>query len=325
MGRWALMWATGQEGKSGKNLQLTMHGDRQPEDRQDQRRNCPNPSHRRQITDIGELVKPHFGIGLEKTVFNFGDVCYTPLEMSQKGKKTKTGGRPDLGPAWPAALSHLTKGFVHDVNNCLASILSLSENCQILSERKEPIGNELKVIKASAQKASELLLKLSEWHSEEAGLADYHDLNAVVEGCVESLRHVLPRRIELQFVPAPGHLPVHLKAVELRQAILALALDAENGSPGTNRITFTTSRRPAGSPPEPCLGKWPERGAVCLTMTDQRPPIEWKGVFAKGNTFANRLHELAARLVLTLPGALWVDVQDLSQTTIHITLAEAEL
>ena len=51
---------------------------------------------------------------------------------------------------WHEALARITPGLVHDVNNCLAGILSTSENCLVLSDRQQSFREELTLIKDSS-------------------------------------------------------------------------------------------------------------------------------------------------------------------------------
>jgi len=164
--------------------------------------------------------------------------------MASNGKNSQSEKGPSsderlLEAAWPKALSLITEGFVHDVNNCLTGILSTSESC-LQPSSATPGKEELTLIQECAQKANRLLRMLMQVHDEkpQRGL---HDLNQIAGETFEILTHVFERRIGLESRIASEPLPIQGDAAELKRALILLALSAADAIPGTGKIKLGTS------------------------------------------------------------------------------------
>ncbi len=170
------------------------------------------------------------------------------------------------GAAWLEALSALTMGFVHDFNNVLTGILSLSDAYLLQISPEHPFHEGLTLIKQNAQQAGQQIQRLVQLHQGAPGGRGYQDVNTVVADTAGLLRKFTSRRIEIVITLAAGALPVFVDAGELRQTIIYLALNAVQAMPGRGRIVLETSQH--GKPPalEHADGALPAGPAVCVAI-----------------------------------------------------------
>jgi signal transduction histidine kinase len=237
------------------------------------------------------------------------------------------------GAMWFEALAQITAGFVHDVNNSMAGVLSLSEICLQKLEQAQDLREELTLIKEGAKKSGELLRALMQMRFDQPGKIDFHDINAVTAECVELLRRVLKRRLELEVKLAPGPLPVKTDGLALRKTIFFLALNAADAITTGGKITFATNR--LAQAPVVQFGKLhPKRSQVELTVTDTGPRREISALASAalpqltGSKVADdaqlRLW-LIKRFLQTAHGGLSATTSEASGNTYHLILPRAEL
>ena len=172
-----------------------------------------------------------------------------------------------VAAAWNEALAAITTGLAHDTNNCLTGILSMSDACLSQIDSQHPMHESLDLVKQSAQKASQLMEQLMRVHHEKTGNRTYHDLNLVTSETVELLKKVLRRRIELRTRLETTALPVYIDAVELRQVIVLLALNAARSMLERGEIIFQTSMHPELPALRDFHGTLPRQPSVCLTVS----------------------------------------------------------
>jgi signal transduction histidine kinase len=170
--------------------------------------------------------------------------------------------------AWKETLALVTMGLAHDFSNQLSGILSLTELVLSQLGRENPSAPTLDLIKQSALQASQLVHRIVNLHRSKTGLRQYLDLNQIVSELGELVRKVLPRRIVVETELAPGQLPVYLEAVEFRQVVLNLALNAADAMPQRGRLSFRVSVHTAAPTLTHCQGEFPRLPCVCLAVQD---------------------------------------------------------
>ncbi len=174
-----------------------------------------------------------------------------------------------LSMSWKENLGMLTMGLAHDFCNIMAGIVALSDSFEQQLGDKESLHNGLTLIRSTASQASELAHRIRQLHQGVPGEKNYQDLNDVVANMVLVLQKVLSRRVRLVTELAEGQLPVYVDAVELRQVIVNLTLNAMDAMPKAGTITFRTTRHeqpPAAA--KPALGEYPRAPLVCLSVQD---------------------------------------------------------
>src|SRR6185503_19118832 len=81
-------------------------------------------------------------------------------------------------------------------------------------------------------------------------------------------RKFLPRRMQLIVELAPESLPVYLDAVEFRQVMIGLVLNAAEAMTPPGRLVLRTSAHAQLPPRSPGPGTPPRTPAACLTVQD---------------------------------------------------------
>lgn len=170
--------------------------------------------------------------------------------------------------AWKETLALLTMGLAHDFNNLISGTVSLTELVLAQLGAAHPSTDTLKMIKQSSLQASQLVQRIVQLHRSKAGQREYLDFNQVVAEVVELVRKVLPRRIRVATEPAQASLPVYLDAVEFRQVVLNLALNAADAMPDRGALTFRVSAHTTPLLLINSQGQFPRLPCVCLSVQD---------------------------------------------------------
>jgi signal transduction histidine kinase len=239
-----------------------------------------------------------------------------------------------VAAAWNEALAEITTGLAHDMNNCLTGILSMSDACLSQIDTQHVAHESLDLVKESAQKASRLIQQLMRVHHEKTGHRTYHDLNLVTSEAVELLKKVLRRRIELKTRLEARALPVYIDAVELRQVIVLLGLNAARSMPERGEIIFQTSWHPKPPGLRDFHGILPRKLSVCLTVSHSggmSMPAQLASafdltdsIFTARQAFAGPLWA-AKSLARKSKGAVSVESEDGKVTAFRLWVPQADL
>lgn len=235
--------------------------------------------------------------------------------------------------AWKETLSVLTMGLAHDFGNVMAGIHALSETFldQVgpQSEFKEGLG----LIKGNAHQASQLVHRIINLHQGRTGESNYHNLNELAAEIADLVRKIIPRRMQFAVEPAPEALPVYLDAVELRQVVINLVLNAVDAMPQTGRLVLRTSRHGQMPPLVQVHGTTPRLPAVCLSVQDAGTGIKPRHLAAIFDPFfttkpmnkGSGLGLYNCRLFVEKHrGAISVDSQEGVGSTFHLWLPQAD-
>ncbi len=170
--------------------------------------------------------------------------------------------------AWKETLAMLTMGLAHDFNNILAGISALSESFLEQAGPEHPFTEGLTLIRNNSLHASQLVHRIMSLHRAKTGERSYHNLNETVTEFADLVEKIIPRRIRVAKDLAPQTLALYADAVELRQMVLNLALNAADAMPDRGQITFRTARHTAWTEPEHFVGTRPRLPCVCLEVED---------------------------------------------------------
>jgi PAS domain S-box-containing protein len=173
-----------------------------------------------------------------------------------------------LNMSWKENLGTLSMGLAHDFCNMMTGIVGLSETFENEFKENQPLRNGLGLIRKTALQASDLAHRIRQLHQGKPGEKNFHDLNAVARELVEVLKKVLNRAVRIQSELAPGQLPIHADAVQLRQVIVNLALNAADAMPNGGSLTFRTSLHHQAPSTRLALGDFPRLPLICLTVQD---------------------------------------------------------
>ena len=170
--------------------------------------------------------------------------------------------------AWKETLAVLTLGLAHDFTNIIAGIHSLSESFLAQVDKNHTFYEGLSLVKNNSLQASQLVKRMVNLHVGQTGERNYHNLNDIASDLVDLVRKIIPRRIQLTAELCPAQLPVYLDAVELRQVIINLLLNAADAMPRGGRLTLRTSRHETLPVLENMKGTVPRLPSVCLAIED---------------------------------------------------------
>jgi signal transduction histidine kinase len=140
------------------------------------------------------------------------------------------------------ALGRLTGGVAHDFNNVLHVI---SNAVAVLERRANPGETELKkyleMIRRNADRAAMTTARLLAFSREQSLEPEPLDLNALIAGLDNLLRHVLGAAIRVDSVLAGGLWWVCADRNQLETALINLAVNARDAMPDGGTLTIATS------------------------------------------------------------------------------------
>jgi signal transduction histidine kinase len=235
--------------------------------------------------------------------------------------------------AWKETLAVLTMGLAHDFSNMMAGILALSETFQAQVEKEHPFQEGLVLIKRNSIQASQMVQRILNLHNGKVGERNYHNLNEMVKDTVDVVRKIVPKRIEVITEYSTDGLPLYVDAVEFRQVLINLTLNAVDAMPRDGKIRFETSLHQTISEPENLIGTMPKVPVVCLEVTDSGdgiPARYMKSIFdpfftTKAMSKGAGLGLYNARLFVEKHrGALSVESQEKVGTTFRLWLPQAD-
>ncbi len=235
--------------------------------------------------------------------------------------------------AWKEALSVLTMGLAHDFSNVMAGIHALSETFLDQVGPRHGFSEGLTLIKSNSQQASQLVHRIINLHQGKTGESYYHNLNDVTTETADLVRKILPRRMQFAVELSPNALPVYLDAIELRQVVINLVLNAVDAMPQAGRLVLRTSAYDKPPSLNHCQGSLLSTPVVCLSVQDSGcgikarhlpnifDPFFTTKVMNKGSGLG--LYN-AKLFVEKHRGAISVDSQDGIGTTFHLWLPQAD-
>lgn len=235
--------------------------------------------------------------------------------------------------AWKETLSVLTMGLAHDFSNIMAGIHSLSESFLSQVEPHHPFHEGLALIKGNSIQASQLIQRILHLHHGKIGERQYQNLSDLVRETVELVRKIVPRRVRVETAFAPEALPVYADAVEFRQVLINLVLNALDAMPQGGLLRLLTERVDAYPQLMHVEGALPRLPSVCLVAQDEGcgiPAKQLASIFdpfytTKSPDKGSGLGLYNARLFAEKHhGAISVDSEPSKGTTIRVWLPEAD-
>lgn len=151
---------------------------------------------------------------------------------------TDTTERSTLQEQRLASLGSLTGRVSHDLNNLLVAILGYA-NLLLDGDPQESSGAQLKQIVEAAGRARELTHQLVEYSGKAAAEVREVDLNQLVEETVRLIEISVSKKITLDYELAPDIPPVWAYAIQIRQVVMNLVVNAAEAideRPGRIRV-----------------------------------------------------------------------------------------
>jgi DNA-binding response OmpR family regulator len=139
------------------------------------------------------------------------------------------------------SLSRVTRGILHDVNNCLAIITGSAEMIKLaLAAGNRPVDGYADSISNLTERAMNTLQQLHALNRLGEGLWTCFDLHSLVDGTLDLTRTALGGRFQTQSYYLPGQALVQGDAVTLQNALIHMLLmvrDTLGETGGTLKLT----------------------------------------------------------------------------------------
>ncbi|MDQ8199196.1 HAMP domain-containing sensor histidine kinase [Pelagicoccus enzymogenes] len=124
--------------------------------------------------------------------------------------------------SWKEIATSMTRRYLHDFNNTIAGIYSLSELYAEPGSDPQSTAEAMGHIRDCSIRAQDLTKKIRHLTTLEAGQNGYFDLGTLVEEQKEYMEALLPKGAAITVELAPGQHPIQLDANQFRQVILHL-------------------------------------------------------------------------------------------------------
>ncbi len=149
-----------------------------------------------------------------------------------------------LQGCWNETLGVATTRLLHDFNNFLTGILSLSD--AYLSDLKpdHPLREGLVLMNQNAREAAQIVQSIGRLYREVSGPPSYQNINELVGAITALLQKVLPRHMSAVADGASASLPVYVDPVEFRKMVLTTALLLAEALPHPGELHLRTSSAP---------------------------------------------------------------------------------
>jgi len=139
------------------------------------------------------------------------------------------------------SLGKLAAGLAHDFNNHLGSIVGLATLLRSKLPADSALVEHIAGIETVAEQAAELARRLLVLGRTAPGVRVVTELNSIVSGIVDVLRHTFDPSIEIGVHLASSACYFVGDETAMRQALLNLATNARDAMPRGGKITLTTS------------------------------------------------------------------------------------
>ncbi|HKQ38619.1 MAG TPA: hypothetical protein VJ063_11115, partial [Verrucomicrobiae bacterium] len=125
---------------------------------------------------------------------------------------------------WKSTLGTATQRLVHDFNNLLTGILSLSEAHLLRLSADNPAREGLQLMNQNARQAADIVQQIGGLFRDVPGRRSHENLAYLAAAAADMLRRVLPKYSTVKVDCQQETIPVYVDAVELRQVIVSLGL-----------------------------------------------------------------------------------------------------
>lgn len=132
--------------------------------------------------------------------------------------------------SWKEVSSIASRRFLHDFNNMIAGIYSLSELYAIPGSDAETMTEAMTHIRDSASRAQKITQKIRALITMSSGEESYFDVRKLIEEQKDYLLAMLPKTADLKLHLGDEPLPVHLDANRFRQTLIHLAANASDAA-----------------------------------------------------------------------------------------------
>jgi two-component system NtrC family sensor kinase len=142
-----------------------------------------------------------------------------------------------------AAVGQLGAGITHEVKNPITGLVGFAQLIKENSSNQAKVEEFAKLIEDSARRCTEILVNFLKFTRKEPRKFERLDVNQVVEDVAKIINHhMMIHGVQLKVETGQGVPIVWGRASEIHQAILNLAINAQQAMPGEGMVRMTTRR-----------------------------------------------------------------------------------
>jgi|GEM_PF-1353902 len=138
------------------------------------------------------------------------------------------------------AIGRLVGGIAHDFNNLLTVILGQSDFALNQLEESDPIFGDLKEIRDSALRASDLTRQLLVFGKKQNLKRKRIDLNTIVNNMTTMFRRIIGENIDLVTITKSNIVDIYFDPSQVEQIIMNLVVNAKDAMPEGGKLTIET-------------------------------------------------------------------------------------
>jgi signal transduction histidine kinase/CheY-like chemotaxis protein len=135
----------------------------------------------------------------------------------------------------------LAGGIAHEFNSIMTAIIFQSELMLADVPSGSPASKSATEIREAANRAAALTRQLLAYGRKQFLLPEILNLNAVLKGMENMVRHLLGRDVDVRFVPAADLKMVKADAGQIEQVVVNIAMNAADVMPNGGIVTFETA------------------------------------------------------------------------------------
>lgn len=164
------------------------------------------------------------------------------------------------------ALSRLSAGIAHDLNNFLALIRTTAELAMLERPGDEPLARDLSEIMAATERGTALSRQLMHFGRARSGLGSPVSLASVILNMEPGLERMLGQSVALQVAIEPDLPEVPMDPTHADEIVMNLVMNARDAMPRGGSLTIELKRRPDGAERSPLARRHTEH--LVLEVTD---------------------------------------------------------
>ncbi len=163
------------------------------------------------------------------------------ITEAKRGEEEREKLREQLSQAQKLeSVGRLAGGVAHDFNNMLGVILGYSELALRALDPLQPVCNQLREIRAAAQRSANLVRQLLAFARKQTISPLVLDLNETVESMLKMVRRIIGENIELTWLPGEDLGPVRIDPSQIDQILANLCVNARDAISGFGHISIET-------------------------------------------------------------------------------------
>jgi PAS domain S-box-containing protein len=166
------------------------------------------------------------------------------------------------------AIGTLTSGIAHEFNNLLSIVSGYAELLLVDKGESDPELPDLEKIIQAARRGAEMVRNLLTFSQHSEMNTAPMDLNHEVEEVKKLLEPIFPKMIEIELCLYDGLKTIDADAVQIRQVLVNLALNARDAMAGGGKLTIQTNNVDFGSKPFSTPPVTDPANYVQLTVSD---------------------------------------------------------